>query len=459
MSDDPTEGELPGELRRALSTLSDEAQQIASRAFIQGGHDPNRDGISLDEMLVNLTHARDVLSDALETGKFAQSPVTLQYDLYGQVRALDRGLARLAEGQDGLPDLQAGVEKLNAEVWQYRLLDLSPAGVRGFHARTNRLRSQEAVVHKAARNAAQFDSLLRKADQMVASIAEKAASISEDRTSDTKLVEQLQTMLRESAGVGQQMTDLGRQAARHESIATKQLVAARQAFSDTEAVAAKSREVQAEIEAGRATFEKLTAQMQQLLGATESAAKAQREVDAKQLSELASGISAQLAKATAAHQAALAKQLQESATKSDAAVAAFVTKSEASLTAGEDEVKRLVEHLDGLEDHIDEAMERATGASLIHASQRRQLEILGAKQFWGRASAVCVILLLTAVGYFVYSLQFVTAYDAAFYARLAISIPLTWAAGFCGFRYSRERKRAREFSASVPGGFQDSKLG
>ena len=88
------------------------------------------------------------------------------------------------------------------------------------------------------------------------------------------------------------------------------------------------------------------------------------------------------------------------------------------------------------------------------ALQRRQLEIVGAKTFWRRVLAVCVVLLLTAVGYFLYSLQFVTAYDTAFYTRLSISIPLTWAVGFCSFRYSRERKRAKEFDQSVPRGLQ-----
>lgn len=128
MSDEPKQDQLPAELRRALSTLSDEAQRMASRTFIEGGLDSNRGGISLDETLVSLTHARDVLSDALETGKFVESPLKLQHDLLGQVQALDRELTRLVERQDALPDLHARVEKLNREVWRFRLLDLSAEG-------------------------------------------------------------------------------------------------------------------------------------------------------------------------------------------------------------------------------------------------------------------------------------------------------------------------------------------
>ena len=110
MSDDPTKDQLPSELRRALSLLSDEAQQAASLKFIENGLDPHGGDLSLDEVMVMLSHARDVLSDALETGKFVQSPVAVQYDLYGQVQALGLALTNLTQGQSTLPDVQARVE-------------------------------------------------------------------------------------------------------------------------------------------------------------------------------------------------------------------------------------------------------------------------------------------------------------------------------------------------------------
>ena len=479
--DQPTKKQLPGELRRALDAMSDEALQVASRKFIESGLGPNHGGISFDETLVNLTHARDVLSAALNTGMFIQSSLRIQHELYGQVRALDGQLADLAAGKDVVSALQAGVEKLNEEVWQYRLLDLSSEGALGFQARMNQLKSQEALIRKAVSAAGEFDGLYQNADRMIGSIAERVTSIAAERASTAELVKQLQTILSESTEINQQMTTLGTQAgrqesiatgqliaarqafteteavamksreaqaelvkqlqtilsesteishkmttlgaqaARQESIATGQLIAARQAFAETEAVATKSREAQAEIDAGRNAFKKLAAQAQQLVATTESAAKA-----------------------------ALTKQLQEFTTKSDAAVAGFVTKSETSLTAGDDELKRLVAQFDELEGQAEKAMERATGASLLQAFQRRQLDMLGAKKFWGTALALSVVVLLAFVGYFVYTLPFVTAYDAAFYTRVSVAIPLTWAVGFCGFRYSRERRRAREFDESLP---------
>jgi hypothetical protein len=425
MSGEPTKEQLPGELRRALDAMSDEALQAASHTFIESGLDPNRGGASLDETLVNLTHARDVLSGALDTGKFVQSPLRIQHDLYGQVQALDGQLAKLAKGKDALSALQAGVEKLNEEVWQYRLLDVSSDGALGFHARMNQLKSHEALIRKAVRAAGEFDGLLQNADRMIESITERATEIAAERASTAELVTQLQTILRESTEISQKMATLGTQAARQESIATKQLIAARQAFAETEAVATKSKGAQATIDAGRDTFKKLTAHAQQVVATTESAAKA-----------------------------SLTKQLQEFTAKSEAAVAGFATESAASLAAGNDELKRLVAHLDELEDQVEKAMERATGASLFQAFQRRQLDMLGAKKFWGNALGLSVLVLLAVVGYFVYTLPLVTAYDAAFYTRLSIVIPVTWVVGFCSFRYSRERKRAREFNESLPPSLQ-----
>ena len=197
--------------------MSDEALQAASHKFIESGLDPNRGGISLDETLVNLTHARDVLSATLETGKFVQSPLRIQHDLYGQVRALDGQLTKLAAVNDVLSALQAGVEELNEEVWQYRLLDLSSEGALGFHARMNQLKSYEALIRKAVRAADEFDGLLKNADRMMDSITERATSIAEERASTTELVKQLQTILSESTEISQKLATLGTQAARQES--------------------------------------------------------------------------------------------------------------------------------------------------------------------------------------------------------------------------------------------------
>lgn len=458
MSDEPTKDQLSGELRRALGLLSDEAQHVAGRRFNESGLARDGGDLSLDGVLVTLSHVRDVLSDALETGRFVQSPLPVQYDVYGQVQALGRALTNISEVPSTLPDLQAGVEKLNEEVWPFRLLDTSADGVMSFHGRMNQLRSQEVLIRKTARAAGEFDGLLKNADRMLAEIAERASSIADERAATAADVEQLQTLLRESTEISQQIASVGTQAARQESVATRQLVAARQAFMDTEAAAIGAKEAQADAAAGRDLFQALTAKVEQLLAETERSAKTQRDAAAQKHAELLKGMSAELAKATTAHQVALAKHIEEITVKGDAAVDAFVVKSEKALDEGDEEVKGLVEHLEELEGHIDEAMERATGVSLLHAFQRRQFDIVNARKFWSRAFAASVVVLLAVGGYLVYALPSLPAEGTALYARLSIVIPLIVAVGFCGVRYARERTREREFNESVPPGIHDTPM-
>ena len=217
MSDEPKQDQLRDELRRALGTLSDEAQQTASRTCIEGGLDSHRGGISLAETLVNLTHARGVLSDALETGKYVQSPLEIQYDLLGQVQALDHELTRLAEGQDALPDLHARVEKLNREVWRFRLLDLSAEGGGGFEVRMNRLKSEGDVVRRVA---GEFDSLLKNTDRMLDALAERTTSLTEGRASTAKLHEEPRTIPHQSTETGPQASSLGAHPTQDEAAAT-----------------------------------------------------------------------------------------------------------------------------------------------------------------------------------------------------------------------------------------------
>jgi hypothetical protein len=53
---------------------------------------------------------------------------------------------------------------------------------------------------------------------------------------------------------------------------------------------------------------------------------------------------------------------------------------------------------------------------------------------------------LCVSGLFIWSLQFVQVYNAAFYLKLSVSIPLIYAIAFCNLQYSRERKLEEEYA-------------
>jgi ElaB/YqjD/DUF883 family membrane-anchored ribosome-binding protein len=125
-----------------------------------------------------------------------------------------------------------------------------------------------------------------------------------------------------------------------------------------------------------------------------------------------------------------------------------LVETEARSKVGENdaEVRRLITTLDELESRIRDSIERATGYTLFHSFQKRQEDLVKAKRFWERALAVAVGLSLFASGFFIWSLQYVHVYNAAFYLKLSISLPIIYAIAFCSLQYSRERRLEEEYA-------------
>jgi hypothetical protein len=124
----------------------------------------------------------------------------------------------------------------------------------------------------------------------------------------------------------------------------------------------------------------------------------------------------------------------------------LTTKAEDNIKAGKDELKRLIGQLDELEGRIKDAIERATGFTLFHSFQKRQQDIAKAKDFWAWALLASVLISLTASGIFIYYLKYVQVYNAAFYLKLSISLPLIYAIAFCNVQYARERRLEEEYA-------------
>ena len=76
----------------------------------------------------------------------------------------------------------------------------------------------------------------------------------------------------------------------------------------------------------------------------------------------------------------------------EAAVHDVLERSKQAIESGDTEHRRLVAQLNDLEGKIKDAIERATGFTLFHAFQRRQQDIVKAKNFWAWALSGCVAL-------------------------------------------------------------------
>jgi hypothetical protein len=114
----PPKQDLPRELRAVAMTLSDDAQNAALRKCQELGFDTNKGVISLEETLINLSTARDVLIDAVDKGKLTQIPLKLQYTLYQQAQRAATALTALVNGTDSVVNLVESVEDLSASIWQ-----------------------------------------------------------------------------------------------------------------------------------------------------------------------------------------------------------------------------------------------------------------------------------------------------------------------------------------------------
>ena len=269
-----TKEEVPNELRRVLNTLTDDAQNAALRKCRELGFDPNKGRISLEEILINLSQARDILMDAVEKGNLVQLPLKLQYVLFDQVQAIARELTELANGTDAVLNLDTAVEELTVSVWQFQLHNLSDQ-VLGFQNKMNQLKAQETRIRQVAREAEEFASLYEKANQLFNGISEQSRSIAAEHTSAIKLTEQIQEKLRESTELGQKISALCVQIDQYETTGGQQLAKAKQDAADTEAIATKLKELQIEIESTRNSFQELTANVQHLLTSTETMASTQ----------------------------------------------------------------------------------------------------------------------------------------------------------------------------------------
>ncbi len=71
----PSKEDVPKAIWRIANSMSDEAQNVALNKAREMGFDLAKTRISLEETLINLSKARDVLLDAVEKTKIPQLPL------------------------------------------------------------------------------------------------------------------------------------------------------------------------------------------------------------------------------------------------------------------------------------------------------------------------------------------------------------------------------------------------
>ena len=492
----PPKEDVAKEIWRAATSLSDEMQRAAVRKARELGFDFSKGRISLEETLINLTQVRNLLVDAADKNKLAQLPLKVQNLLYSQVQKIAELLGGLVSGTDAILSLEDSVEDLTTTIWQYNLHNLSDQ-VLGYQNKMNQLKAQEVLIRQVHREAEAFRSKDARANELLAQIEEAGKNVDEKARTIQSSVEQAGSALAKLSELEQKVGAVTAQVEQHDTAVAQHAATTKTIAADLEAMANRARGQQAEIDSARTQFSELSGKAAQLLLSAEKSisdavtsldikheqvkADAEAKVNALRetlktsndaeiaalqakgtevstsVSRLITDTNERLLQAETNHESKLNEQIrgfsqradaamEEAKSKSDTHLAEATTKTNAVIERNDAELKRLVSELDTLEGRIRESIERATGYTLFHSFQKRQLDLASSKRFWAIILAVAVGISLAASGVFIWSLQFVQTYNAAFYLKLSISLPLIYAIAFCSVQYSRERRLEEEYA-------------
>ena len=455
----PARDQVGQEILNIASTLSDEMQAAAIAKATESRYNLDAGRIPLQETLTNLASGRDLLKGAFNSHKLAQLPLKLQDGLLLRLRKVAETLQSLVAGNDVVVPLTDAVEDLTASIWTDNLHNLSGEFL-GFEEKMNSLKTLEAEIRRVRKEAQGFGRDRDRAIEMFEQITQAKTSAETHLSSIhsaatdsnavlTKITEQEQRGGALLSTLQQQDTAIAGFAATAKTTATESV-----------AVLDRVKAVQVEVDGIRQTGLDLNRQTQDFLTSAESTNNAKRlDLESKvadTLSQLTNSANDQIS-AMKNHMSAigvasneLSQRLNEADTNRETRVADFLTVKEHELREVAEERKkefeRLVKSLDELEGRIRESIERATGYSLFHSFQTRQLQLATSKRYWASALAAVICVSIAASAYLIYEVQAAQAYTPVFFMKFSISLPIIFAIAFCAVQYSRERRLEEEYA-------------
>jgi len=139
------------EIWKVATTLSNDAQDAATRKARELGFDLKQRTDPLEETLLNLSHNRDILLDAADKTSSCRLPLKLQYNLLAQNSEDSKALTSLVNGTDALLALRTLWTNLCLSVAVQPAISLEE--VLGFQSKMNQLKAQETLIRRVHREA------------------------------------------------------------------------------------------------------------------------------------------------------------------------------------------------------------------------------------------------------------------------------------------------------------------
>jgi hypothetical protein len=461
-------------LRDNNASLTEDMQKAAIARAKELGYNLAAGSISIEEILINLTQNRNIVSDAIKRNKLGQLPLRLQHDLFNRTERVRNALQSLVNGVDAISTLDDAVEDLTASIWQNNLNNLSDQ-VLGYEQKINQLKAQEVHLNRATTAATEFIAATKAREQQLADIdnlirtaSEHVVAITTARDQAIATTATITVKEQDANAVLATLTHYETAAKQHASDANSALVSAN---SSADQVAS----ITAHVNATRENLDGLNSEARQLLIDTvrdnavvrdtvtqdasvvrqqlvdvittqAQASAEQTRVATEHLEQMLRQKEAEFTQAAQNGQAVLETHMDGFHSRGTTMMDALSTRAGAVITSNDEELNRLTKELGVLEASIREAIEKATGYTLFHAFQRRQEDLVKSTWFWRNALAVAVAVSLGASAYLILELPTSTALQPVFFVKLSISLPLIYAIAFCSAQYSRERRLEEEYA-------------
>jgi hypothetical protein len=488
--------EIPRRLWDVVTTLTESMQQAAVHKAQELSFDLASGEIPFQETLINLSHDRDVLREAVEKGRIVQIPLKLQSRLLVEATKVKNQLEALVGGSDAIVPFEQAVEDLHATIWQFNLQNLSPE-LLSFETKMNDLKAQETKIKTLLSEA-------QKVEQTIQHLSEAQLKAHASLDAALKSAEESKLAFEKIAVLVGNAEEAERTALASVSVIREHqvqialnAVSAREATAEVTVAKERAEEFVGEIGELHKAYDALKEEMAQLVSSTTEDVELAKQGHEKAFEaldlELRTNVSALVDSSIQRIDATLLSTVKEvrdaietgttnyetldeqarvAETTRDSKVRAQLTEvvsdfNEAKATALSDfklsvdllkataednihkndsEAKKLTTYLRELEDRINISIERATGYTLFHSFQTRQLELKTSKYLWAVALLACVAASILLSWFFIRSLGTAHEFNPLFVMKLSISLPVIFAITFCSVQYSKERRLEEEYA-------------
>jgi hypothetical protein len=169
------QGPSRNQLWDVIQTFSAEAQNAAKRKATEQGYSLERAEIPFEETLINLSHCRDVLVQAIESTAIVQLPLKIQRQMLADANKVSTHLQALVNGTDAVLPFTSAVDDLISTVWYSRMEDIH-GEVLGLQKKLNQLKVLERSLRELDSHAQRLQSTENVADEIIKKLSTVQAS-------------------------------------------------------------------------------------------------------------------------------------------------------------------------------------------------------------------------------------------------------------------------------------------